>query len=79
VGNPAETEHKMKVRYEEKEIDTENTRSFKMNGCNVRLFFTVEPNTTLNGMVLDNLIQVIERKRRATDDVQSPKSHLRHA
>jgi len=79
VGNPARTEHKMKVSYEEKEIDTVNTRSFKMNGCNVRLFFTVEPNTSLNGMVLDNLIQVIERKRRAAEDVQIQESHLRHA
>ena len=57
----------MNKRYEEKEIDMTHTDEFITNGCNVRLFFTVEQNPGIRDIVLSNLIQVIERKRKEAE------------
>jgi hypothetical protein len=69
----------MKNRYDDNEVDSTNIMEQEINGCNVRLFFTVEQNANLKGMVLDNLIQVIQRKKQDVSSVQTQESHLRHA
>jgi len=69
----------MRNRCETKEIDTVHVNEFSTNGCKVRLFFTLEQNTELQSLVLGNLVEVIERKKQDSTNMQTNKSHLRHA
>ena len=44
------------------QIDIENTIDREINGCKVRLFFSLNPNKKTERFVLDNLMLVFDRK-----------------
>jgi len=69
----------MNTRYEEKELDLENTEEYFLCGCKVRLHFVKQENEKVQQIVLRSLLKVIERKKQNAANVQNEKSHLRHA
>ena len=58
---------KVEIKSIHKEIDPDNIFEFEDNGCKVRVFFTKKHNPNLPGMVLDQLLSVIERKIRESE------------
>ena len=53
----------MDTSYEGVEIDSAHIIDKKINGCVVRLYFTKTNNKRVEKIVLNNLMQVIDRKK----------------
>ena len=69
----------MKTVFKETKIDLANAKEYEINGCKVRLFFTLGQNEGVEKVILNNLMQVVERKKQEVSNVQTEQSHLRHA
>jgi hypothetical protein len=56
---------------EKPNIDTENRIERDIDGCKVRLFFSLQPNEKIERLVLDNLMLLFDRKMQGASRVQT--------
>jgi hypothetical protein len=56
---------------EKPNIDTENRIERNIDGCKVRLFFSLQPNEKIERLVLDNLMLLFDRKMQGASRVQT--------
>ena len=58
----------MDTNYEGVEIDSARIIDKEINGCAVRLHFTITDNKRVEKIVLNNLMQVIDRKKQESSN-----------
>jgi len=58
----------MDTSYGGVEIDSDHIIDKEINGCAVRLFFTKTDNKRVEKIVLNNLMQVIDRKKQESSN-----------
>lgn len=56
---------------EKPNIDTKNKIERNIDGCKVRLFFSLNPNEEIERLVLDNLMLVFDRKMQGLPNVKT--------
>ena len=56
---------------EKPNIDTKNRIERNIDGCKVRLFFSLNPNEKIERSVLDNLMLVFDRKMQGLPTVKT--------